>query len=279
MAQFTPGGPEQATQVISGQLSAVGTSLTIPVYGMMSLLLWGSVTTSLEVTNGSSSATVGSGSDLAIGQTVYSPDGYVPSGTILAAGSGTSWTLGFPTIQLTGELNGTTTVSGLSRTAGLVGAAVTAPFNPGAIPSGTTVSSITSPPAAGNNGVIVLSNAATIGGPSGPKTQPILLYFTLTDNSVVSGTDTNAIFENASPSLTVQLERSFDGGNTWIICNIGGVGTLSQFDTFPISASFLEPERGVYYRLNVTTYSSGTLNYRISVTGSVPSSWGGIAGT
>lgn len=67
-------------------------------------------------------------------------------------------------------------------------------------------------------------------------------------------------------SGTVVLEKSFDGGVTW-------VGTQIPFTTTAVSTTTVksfqvfEPERGVLYRSNCTAYSSGTANTRISGNG------------
>lgn len=60
---------------------------------------------------------------------------------------------------------------------------------------------------------------------------------------------------------TVQLERSFDAGSTWL--PVTALGTGITF-TAPATEVFSEPEAGVRYRLNCTAYTSGTVNYRIS---------------
>ena len=86
----------------------------------------------------------------------------------------------------------------------------------------------------------------------------------------VTGTDANASFTGAAIDYvgTVQVERTFDGGFTWVVCNIGGAGQLAQFAAgTPVSVTFGEPEKDVLYRLNCIAYSSGTINYRISQTG------------
>lgn len=61
---------------------------------------------------------------------------------------------------------------------------------------------------------------------------------------------------------TVSLERSFDGGTTWLNCtrSDGSAGTF----TAPVSLVCLEPEAGVLYRLNCSAYTSGTVSYRLS---------------
>lgn len=92
---------------------------------------------------------------------------------------------------------------------------------------------------------------------------------TLSAAAAVTGTDNNATFTGAAIAWTgtVQLERSFDGGSTWIVCNIGSAGALAQWTAGPISLTFGEPEKEVLYRLNCTALSSANINYRISQTG------------
>ena len=95
---------------------------------------------------------------------------------------------------------------------------------------------------------------------------------TLSNKATVTGTDNAAFFTGAGIEYvgTIQLERCFDGGSTWIVCNIGGSGALAQWNTgTPVSLSFGEPERNVAYRLSCVAYSSGVINYRISETGQI----------
>ncbi|AWJ91415.1 hypothetical protein Sp245p_16345 (plasmid) [Azospirillum baldaniorum] len=61
---------------------------------------------------------------------------------------------------------------------------------------------------------------------------------------------------------TVALERSFDGGTTWLNCTRPD-GTANAF-TAPASLVCDEPETGVLYRLICSSYTSGTVNWRIS---------------
>lgn len=75
---------------------------------------------------------------------------------------------------------------------------------------------------------------------------------------------------NASVSggnAAARLERSFDGGTTWhalmqgqsiIVVSLNAVGQGSA------SISMFEPELGVLYRFNCTTYTSGPTAYRLS---------------
>lgn len=61
---------------------------------------------------------------------------------------------------------------------------------------------------------------------------------------------------------TVQLERSFDNGTTWLPITSAGAAAFKY--TAPASESVSEPEADTLYRLNCTAYTSGTVNYRLS---------------
>lgn len=62
---------------------------------------------------------------------------------------------------------------------------------------------------------------------------------------------------------TVALERSFDGGVTWLNCSTDATGTSNSL-TQPISIVIQEPENGVLYHLKCSSYTSGTISYRLS---------------
>lgn len=62
---------------------------------------------------------------------------------------------------------------------------------------------------------------------------------------------------------TVQLERSFDGGTTYVPISGATLGTTATY-TAPTTLVGVETERGVLYRANCTAYTSGTINVRIS---------------
>jgi len=62
---------------------------------------------------------------------------------------------------------------------------------------------------------------------------------------------------------TIELERSFDDGSTWLKCSRDSAGTAASF-TAAASVVVEEPEAGVLYRLNATALSVGTANYRMS---------------
>lgn len=56
-------------------------------------------------------------------------------------------------------------------------------------------------------------------------------------------------------SATVQLQRSFDQGATWLV--------VDSF-TADVEKVVDDPEVGVYYRLEATSHTSGTIAYRMS---------------
>lgn len=61
---------------------------------------------------------------------------------------------------------------------------------------------------------------------------------------------------------SVQLERSFDAGATWLPLTQAGAAAYRY--TAPASETVTEPEAKTLYRLNCTAYTSGTVNYRLS---------------
>lgn len=60
-------------------------------------------------------------------------------------------------------------------------------------------------------------------------------------------------------AATVQMERSFDNGVTWL--PLTAAGTQLYKWTAPASEISVEPMPGVLYSLNCTSYTSGTVNY------------------
>lgn len=103
--------------------------------------------------------------------------------------------------------------------------------------------------------------------------------------ALTTATDAAAIFVGIGTEATgtVILERSFDGGTTWLTCGVGGAGAPASYVfgsagiTNPVSFTASEPEQGVAYRLNCAALSAGNINYRISTTGLAATPWG-IAG-
>lgn len=97
-----------------------------------------------------------------------------------------------------------------------------------------------------------------------------------TTAAILAGTGTALVVAatTTASSASVQLERSFDGGATWIIAGVGGAGQQAIFaNPAGISVVAAEPERGMLYRLNCTAYVSGTLAYRMSATGAAAMAW------
>lgn len=104
--------------------------------------------------------------------------------------------------------------------------------------------------------------------------------------AIATGTDAGAIFTGigAEPTATIDLERSFDGGTTWLTCGVDATGTPATYQfgssnlTAPVNIVVSEPELMVAYRLNCRVYSSGTVNYRLSASGLAAKTWGPGAG-
>lgn len=61
---------------------------------------------------------------------------------------------------------------------------------------------------------------------------------------------------------TITLQRSFDGGTTYIPVTYSD-GTQINYSV-PGSGSWQEAESGVLYALNCTAFTSGTVNWRLS---------------
>ena len=233
-ASGLPPTGDQATAVLSGKFTAVGPSQPFSFRGPMNLALWGAVNTSLTTTAGSTAATITSATGIAAGYAINSKN--VPGGTTVGVLSGTNVTLAIPAVTLPGyvdavlpEITGIPVTAAIPMSA-LVGATVTGP----GIPAGTTVLAVTQAGVAATNqsagapGVVSLSATPTIATPFNPS-QPQQFTFAVTGNAVLTtGADAAALFTGSGINFTgsVQVERSFDGGATWLVCNVGGGGTL-----------------------------------------------------
>lgn len=100
---------------------------------------------------------------------------------------------------------------------------------------------------------------------------------------ITAANDPAALFVGTgiTPEATVNLERTFDQGATWITAGVGGGGSPASFPlgaaSIPNNVSVVgaEPEKGVAYRLHVVSFS-GTVpcNYRISASGLAAMAWG-----
>ena len=60
---------------------------------------------------------------------------------------------------------------------------------------------------------------------------------------------------------TWQLQRSIDGGANWVA--VTSQGNALSF-TGPMSEVLVEGQAGVLYAINVTSYTSGTLNWKFN---------------
>jgi hypothetical protein len=284
-ASGQPNAGDQANAVLSGVISGIGPSAPFAFRGPMNLALWGSFSSALTTTAASLAASVATAGALAAGANINSVN--VVPGTTVKTIAGTNITLAVPPLTIHGtiESNGHLTLQPPTGPVGfatqLVGATVTLPSNASGmtLPAGTTVVAViqndipatSNPPYAGQNAIVQLSNV-----PSNLPTVKgrIAFQFATTANIIAAGsTDAAATFTGAGIDYvgTVQLERTFDGGNTWLVCNIGSSGVLAQWSAgTPVNLTFGEPEKNVLYRLNCTAYTvtSGiALNYRISQTG------------
>ena len=279
-----PDAGDQANAVIYGTFGAIGPGKCFAFRGPLNFAIWASLNVSLASTNGVSTATVGSATGLAVGNAINSVN--VPPGTTIGVLSSTTATLAFPTQTYYGTINGNLlTVNGISPAAAtaLLGSTVTASYvgEGVTLPSGTTVSAILQVPITPTNlipgqpAIFGLSAAATV---VPVNSLPVPFDFALTNASVLTGTDTKAIFTgwSVAATATVQLEYSFDGGSTWLVANSGSGGTQAVWTAgTPVRVVFGEPERQVLYRLNCTAYTpvtNLTLNYRMSATGAAAES-------
>ncbi len=276
---------DRANSGIIGSFAAVGPGLAFPIMGPANALLYASINTTLTVTAGSVAASVASATGLANGAAIYSPKGLIPPGSTISGLSSTNFNVALPTLTYPGRLLANGQITGLPDVTWLKGATVTGP----GIPSGGLTVVGTPVPATPIGGFPLSSPAGALGfvqeggsvqlssvnvtPTSSPNGDPQFFQFALAAAGIpASGTDAGAIFTGAGVTFnaTVQLERSFDGGLTWIVCNVGGTGTLAQYTgatVTPVSLTFAEPEQGVLYRWNCIAYTSGAPNYRISTTG------------
>lgn len=278
-ASGLPPAGDQASAVLFGQITAVGPSAPFAFRGPMNLELYASINSALTTTAASLAATVASATGLAAGAAINSAN--TPDGATVGVLSGTNVTLALPPVTYPARFTTQTaqlTLPPGSNVAALVGASVKVdaayPASQASIPTGTTVVNVVQADVAPNNaspgvsGIVTISAAPTV---APVNSAPVPLVFGRTGNAVAtSGADAAAVFTGAGVSWvgTVQLERSFDGGNTFVVCNIGGGGQLAQYTAgTPVSLTFGEPEKNVLYRLNCIAYTSGTINYRISQTG------------
>lgn len=267
-----------ANGVISGTLTAVGPGKAFAISGPMNVSFWGERTATLTTTIGSLAATLGSATGLAAGDAINSVN--VPPGTTIGALSGTDVTLALPPqfwpgkfktgiAQITDMVPGDQVPGTVpSSLATLVGSTILDSLY---FPAGTTIISV------GLDGKSLVTSAAPVGVPPEPFSRGI--WFKPTGNAIVTtGADAAALFTGAAIDLQtlVNIERSLDGGLTWVPCNVGASGAIAQYGVAasatlnPIMIAFGDPEASALYRLNVLAYTAVTnvaFRYRFSTTG------------
>lgn len=139
------------------------------------------------------------------------------------------------------------------------------------IPAGAGVGASGAPPAGDQANFVVSGNLAVVG-----QSAPFAIY----------GAFNLAIWAGAPPATngvwggSIQLEKSFDGGTTWMVVGIGGAGQGAIYvgatqNGVPVCISGSEPEKGVLYRVNLTSLTAGgPVYYRISGNGLAAMVWG-----
>ena len=275
----------QANAEVRGRFTGVGVSQPFAFWGPMNVAMWCATVHTLTTTKGSLAATLDSATGVNVGTAIKST--LVPKGTIVGALNGTNVTWLLP--SLTYPVSGFNTVGNMqvtlppgSNVNALLGATITA-SSPTAerltIPANTGVTNIIQADVApslnsqGVPGIIQLSALPTL---VPPEANPLMCDFAIGANAITaSGADVAARFTDAATKwdATVQLESSFDDGDTFICCTIGGAGQLAQYlDQSSVRLVFGEPERMVFYRLTCIEYTSGIIDYRMSATGQAPTS-------
>lgn len=275
-ASGLPPKGDQANAVLAGVITGVGPTGAIAIRGPLNVEIAAYMPVALTTTAGSLDATVAAGAGLAVGDSITSA--LVPWGTTIGSIDADAITLSLPPISLGGyAAPGGNQITGLLSTVGLVGAAVSGP----GVPSGTVVQAIIQAaiPPVGTTGAgvspfqpgIVQLSQDVVGAGQNPANVPVPFVFAPTGNAITAtGTDDAATFQGAGIVYTgsIQLERSFTGGQYWSVANVGGAGSLAVYGAgTPINVSFGEPEKGVLYRLNCTALAAGQARFRISTTG------------
>ncbi len=279
---------DQANAVVQGTIAGVGPTAPFAFQGPMNIAFWASIVATLTTTAGSLAATLNSATGIRAGSSINSAN--VPRGATVGVIAGTNVTLAlpprsYPVSGLNIAGNRQVTLPPGSNVNALLGATITASSPTRerlTIPAGTGVTNIIQADVApslnspGVPGIIQLSALPTL---VPPEAAPLFCDFAVVANAITaSGADAAASFTDALTQYTgtVDIESSFDGGATWLTCNIGGAGQLAQYTNLSSARiTFGEPERHVLYRLNAiafTPVANVTLNYRMSATGQAATS-------
>ncbi len=269
----TPPVGDRADIVVAGTLGAVGPGLCFPFRGSFNVNIWPSINTAMTTTAGSLAVTLASGTGIAAGAAIDSVN--VPPGSTLKTLAGTAGTLALPAISLVGTIDSTSKqITGLQRTAGLGNAVISSPN----IPAGTQVVSIIQAAQTGPGGFPPVLGIVEINQFPTASNQNEPIVFQLGAGAItVTGADAAALFIDAAMTFsgTVQLEKSYDGGNTYLVAGVGGGGQQAVY-TAGTAVGFVvsEPETDVLYRVNCPVYTSGVINYRLSQTAIGATAWG-----
>lgn len=262
-----------ANGVVVGSFAAVGPGAAIQVWGPFNISVWGELADALTTTAGSATGALASGTSVAAGDTIVSAN--VPPGTTVQSGT-TSPVMAFMpqwwAALINGIKSGSPTILMGAQPADLstlLGATIK---DSDFFAAGVTITAY-------DNTLRTLTASANATASMQPGASGALVEFAPTGNAIkVSGADANSVLMGqATPiTLTLQLERSYDGGSRWTACNVGNVAALAQWIlTKPLSLSIGEPEAGILYRLNCITYAAvanTAVKYRISTTGQASTS-------
>lgn len=282
----TPVQGDQATAVDSGSFIAPGVSVPFAFYGMANFSLYCEAVDLLTTTQGSFTATVSGATSALIAPGTAIRTSLFQNGTVFSVFSAGSGTLSFQPISVYGNVlalsnivTGNFVTDGFFPGVDLTGAAISGV----GIQPGTTITQIVvhsnqlfgMPAFTPIQASIMLSLPATIS--SDPKKQVGTQLTIIPTANMVPTSSANSFFTGSTIAYTgsVQLEKSFDGGASWIVANIGppGSGAMAIYqNASSVSFSLFEPERQVLYRWNCTAITlSGTesIQYRISETGSL----------
>lgn len=284
----TPVKGDQATAVVSGSFIARGVSVPFSFFGMANFTLYCEAVNLLTTTAGSFTATVSGPTAALITDGTAIRSSLFENGTVFSAFTAGSGDLYLQPISVYGKVTALSNVitgnfitDGLLPGTDLTGAAISGV----GIPPGTTITQILvhsnqmfgTPAARPVQAQIEISQAATI--TSDPNNQGGIgtaLTIIPTAN-MIGSSSANSFFTGSTIAYTgsVQLEKSFDGGASWIVVNIGppGSGAMAIYQNAAcVSFTLFEPEKQVLYRWNctaITLTGAESIQYRISETGSL----------
>lgn len=107
---------------------------------------------------------------------------------------------------------------------------------------------------------IVLTHSFTATGQSGSV--PVFGEFSVS----IWGTPLNGDGTSGAFVGTVRLERSADGGTTWVPASTDGVGTVAMYSA-TTAVQGTEFFTGATYRFNCINYTSGTIDCMLDAPG------------